>query len=186
MPAPTPTPAPSPIGQTAHYSLVTGPRTSPSIQSGSLTLTVTGDSQTADSYDVKLDYDITAEFVGRQTGSQVAPVPKAFFTPQFMADLRAKGSFQSEGFLATYQGQHDVTAAGVLYPQCDQVLITGVDQPQRLVAALEKSSGHISSRQKLQMTISFSSGIPVLGAAAVDIKANIGRSVINVGGDYTP
>ena len=185
-PSPDPSPAPSPVGQKAHYQIVTA-RTSAAVKSGTLDLSVIGESKTPDAFDVNIAYDFDVQTIGHKQGAQVAPVPKGFFTQDFVAKLKAAKTWKVQNWTATYLGTEDVTTeSGTLFRACDKITISNLPQPLKITEALELLADSRANGETVQMTIFVTPSIPVFGAARVDLQTNIGPLEIKVGGDYAP
>jgi hypothetical protein len=134
---------------------------------------------------VNLAYDFDVKTIGRKQGEQVVPMPKAFFTQDFITKLKNAKTWKFEKWTASYEGTEDVqTEAGAFFPACDKIRITNLPQPLKLTEALELWSNSLAAGETVDMTLYVTPSIPVFGAARVDLQTKIGPLEIKIGGDY--
>ena len=169
-----------PVGETAHYQVVKDSnRTTGFVRGGTVDLSVVriADGEQGPAYEIQLDYGFDVAFLGQKSGNFSLFIPKRFFTPGFMEELRQNGEFQAANFKIRHLGIADTrTSDGNHYSNCDQIEFydfKGSDSPG---SPLDLNSAKIKAHIK--------PGIPVLGAAKVDIQARAHGIRFKVGVDY--
>lgn len=186
-----------PIGENADYKIDrSSSRTSPMIQSGTMKASVTGylpDHADGPSYAVKIDYTFKIQFMGTRTGSEIVSVPEVYFTPEFMQDLRANGEYVTDSFKVQHQGYADVrTMDGGIYPHCDKIRIYDVqttaaaltpiiDVARQLLAHPGQPSNDF---EDMEIIGHIKEGLPVLGAAKIDVSGIYQGRRVKAGADY--
>lgn len=185
-----------PLGETADYKVDrNSSRTTSMIQSGTMNASVDSyDPDNADgaSYAVKIDYTLKIQFMGTRSGTEMVTVPEEYFTPEFMEDLRANGSYSSESFKVEHLGYADVrTMDGGVYPNCDKVRIYDIDTSKggKFVdfAKMLLASGqqHFDGDfEDMEIIGHIKEGLPVLGAAKIDVSGIYQGMRVKAGADY--
>ena len=185
-----------PIGEVADYKVDrNSSRTTGMIQSGDMKAAVTSfqqDNPDGPSYDVKIDYTFKIQFMGTRTGTEMVNVPEAYFTPEFMQDLRTNGEYISDSFKVQHQGYADVrTMDGGVYPNCDKVRIYDVQTAQIGIVGIARQmlvvSGDPSTDsdfEDMEIVAHIKEGLPVLGAAKIDVSGIYQGMRVKAGADY--
>ena len=183
-----------PVGETADYTVDRSRnRTSSMVLSGNMTAAVTQSlpDNTPPAFEVKIDYTFRIQFVGTQTGTEVMPVDGVYFAPEFLVDLRRNGSYESPQFKVRHLGFGDArNMDGALYANCDKILIYDIQTTSALpfvtVAKrlLGAESGFDNSIEDMEITAFISYGLPVLGAAKLDITGVYNGMNVKAGADY--
>lgn len=193
----------SPVGDRAHYDLDRNPsRTSSMIMSGKVDVTVDAyvpGHKSGPAYESSLAYDFNVQMVGRKQGSQKVMVPAEYFSPEFMKNLRASGSFIGPDFKVRHEGYVDArTMDGNFYPHCDKILIYDVKTysaesqlgglftvaRDMLSMAAESRLGTRQDVENLQVRAAIFEGVPVLGAVKLDVSGIVSGFNVKAGGDY--
>ena len=183
-----------PSGERADYAVDrSSSRTSSLIRSGTMTAVVTRSLPDASppAYEVKIDYRFQLQVFGSRSGSQTEPFEDAFFTPDFLEQLRATGSYESDSFRIQHLGFEDAhTMDGHDYPNCDLIRIYDIRQlaaspllrvASRLLAPSLRSGDHLDNME-IRAHVSF--GLPVLGAVKLDITGDYRGQRVKAGADY--
>lgn len=183
----------NPVGESANFQLdKASTRTSSLIQQGTITTRVDQylpDHQDGPSYEASLDYDLTIRFGGRQQGTRKMPLPQAYFTAEFLANLRANGQYESPQFKVQHLGYADVrNLDGKVYENCDKIRIYDVKSPEMMPFAqigadiLQLATGGMID--DLVIVAHIKDGEPVLGAVKLDITGKYNGIAIKAGADY--
>jgi len=185
-----------PLGEVADYKVDrASARTSSMIQSGTMKAAVFGfhpDHADGPSYSVKIDYTLRIQFVGNRSGTEFVTAPESYFTPQFMQDLRANGEFISDSFKVQHLGFSDArTLDGGFYPNCDKVRIYDIQTVEngliRFAGQLLQSSDDHEPNvgfEDLVIVAHIKEGLPVLGAAKIDVSGKYEGARVKAGADY--
>jgi len=190
----------SPVGDRAHYDLDRNPsRTSSMIMSGKVDVTVDAyvpGHKSGPAYESSMAYDFNVQMVGRKQGSQKVMVPAEYFSPEFMKNLRANGSFIGPDFKVRHEGFVDArTMDGNFYPHCDKILIYDVKTFSAegglfsvardiLSMAAESRLGTRQDVENLQVRAAIYEGVPVLGAVKLDVSGIVSGFNVKAGGDF--
>lgn len=182
----------NPVGERADYALDrNAARTSNLIQDGTLALYITQrlpDQQGSVSYETKLDYDFRLRYAGRQQGSKAMAVPFQFFTPEFMADLRRTGHYESPSFKVDHLGYADArNLDGHLYENCDRIRIYDIedlDAPLVQVAVELLEAAVAAPIDDFVIVAHIKEGEPVLGAVKLDIAGKYSGLNVKAGADF--
>lgn len=169
----------NPVGETADYKVDRdSDRTSSMVTGGSLSSEVTESLPTDGSgpaYRTTIDWSLRLQVIGERHGTRNVKVPAAYFTPEFMADLRQNGTYVGSDFKVDYLGVEDAdTMNGAHYSNCDKIRI--YDLP-------DDSSNDITD---MEIVADVSEGVPVLGAVKMDMTGKYRGQRIKVGADYQP
>ncbi len=188
-----------PVGESAYYKLDrTASRTSSLIQSGELTTHVTRalpDDGSGPAFEVNIDYTFRIQLLGTRTGTETVNVPAAYFTPEFMMNLRQTGHYESAKFKVDHEGYADaVTMDGHHYAHCDKVKIYDIQQgfDDGGVIAVAKSlldvggAGPDDQIDNLVIHAQIFEGVPVLGAVKLDVSGRYSGMNVKAGADYQP
>jgi hypothetical protein len=186
-----------PIGEKANYQLdKNGSRTTSMVSSGSAKASVTEfipDHDQGPSYNVNLDYDITVQFYGRQTGTAKWAFAEEFFDTTFMANLRENGTYETPDYKMRHEGYADVrNLDGSVYPHCDKVLIYDVKIPDKhkLEQIIYGAAGFNPTAmgnppvEDLQIRAHIYAGVPVLSAVKLDLSGVVQGMPAKAGFDY--
>jgi len=186
-----------PIGEKANYQLdKNGSRTTSMVTTGSAKASVTEfipDHEQGPSYNVNLDYDITVQFYGRQTGTAKWAFAEDFFDPDFMARLRETGTYETPDYKMRHEGYADVrNLDGGVYPHCDKVLIYDVKIPDKhkLEQIIYGAAGFNPTAmgnppvEDLQIRAHIFAGVPVLSAVKLDLSGVVQGMPAKAGFDY--
>lgn len=183
----------NPVGERANYQLDrAAARTSSLIQQGTIVTSVTKhlpDHQDGASYEAQLDYDLTIRFGGRQQGNRKMALPEAYFTPEFLSDLRSNGRYESPQFKVEHLGYANArNLDGKVYENCDKIRIYDVQSPEYMPFAqigadiLQLATGALI--EDLVIVAHIKEGEPVLGAVKLDITGKYNGIGIKAGADY--
>lgn len=192
-----------PVGEQAYYKVDTDRnRTSSMIRSGDLTAVVKPGFEQGDQliYPVSLNYKFKILFMGTQTGQEIINFEQEVFTEQFLIDLRENGHYESSGFKAEHLGFADAhNLDGRTYENCDKVRFYDITNYQDI--KLVRMMRYFFYRSLLEQGVSVSPeteiedlelitliqyGLPVLGAAKVDMTGKYQGHNVKVGADYLP
>ncbi len=193
----------SPVGDKAHYDLDrNSSRTTSMILSGKVDVSVDAyipGHKDGAAYESSMTYDFNVQMVGRKSGTQKVNVPADYFSPEFMANLRANGSYIGPDFKIQHEGFVDArTMDGNLYPHCDKILIYdmktyGTDSQlgglftiaQDLIAmAAQSQLGTRADVEDLRVRAAIFAGVPVLGAVKLDVSGIVSGFNFKAGGDF--
>jgi hypothetical protein len=187
-----------PIGEFADYKVDrNSSRTTSMIQSGTMKAEVTNfipDHADGPSYEARIDYTFKIQMMGTRTGTEIVTVPEVYFTPEFMQDLRTNGSYVSDSFKVQHQGYADVrTMDGGVYPHCDKIRIYDVQSEiaatvpminvarQLLGPTGQQPDGDF---EDMEIIAHIKEGLPVLGAAKIDVSGLYQNMRVKAGADY--
>lgn len=198
-----------PIGETAHYKLdKNSKRTSSLIKSGIMDAEVKEkitDEQNGDQFNNNIKYDIDVKFIGRKQGENMVQVPAAYYTPEFMEDLRKNGTYEHPKFKAKHEGFADAkNMDGKEYKNCDKIFMydidtsAGLDGSQGLIAlakplidsaiaglVAQYGPGILANEiEDLEIRATVHTDVPVLGAAKLDISGSVSGISFIAGADY--
>ena len=184
----------NPVGERSEYLLDrNSSRTSSLIQEGAIATYITQslpEHQDGPSYEARLDYDILVRFAGRQRGNYTIALPTAYFTPEFFAQLRVAGHYESSKFKMHHLGFADATTMdGRFYERCDKIRIYDIQDPEELplalvaVQMLQSVVGDLPI-DDLELVAHIKEGEPVLGAVKLDLTATYSGLPIKAGADY--
>ncbi|MEY4630976.1 MAG: hypothetical protein RIQ81_1096 [Pseudomonadota bacterium] len=195
--------AQSPVGERAHYDLDRNPaRTTSMIRSGVVDVSVDAyvpGYKNGPSFESSLNYDFNIQMVGRKTGTEKVMVPAEYFSPEFMENLRATGSYTGPDFKIRHEGFLDArTIDGNLYPHCDNILIYDVNTfaanselsaifriaNDLITSAAQAALGVRGDVENLQVRAAIYEGVPVLGAVKLDVSGIVSGFSFKAGGDY--
>jgi hypothetical protein len=182
----------NPVGERADYELDRNAgRTSSLIQNGTLALYITQhlpDQQGGAVYETKLDYDFRLRYAGRQQGRKGMSIPLDYFTPDFMADLRRTGHYESVSFKVDHLGYGDAqNLDGHRYENCDKIRIYDIkdlDSPFVQVALELLEAAVAQPIDDLVIVAHIKDGEPVLGAVKLDIAGKYSGLSIKAGADF--
>jgi hypothetical protein len=182
----------NPVGERADYELDrSAARTSSLIQDGTLSLYITQhlpDQQGGAAYETKLDYDFRLRYAGRQQGTKGMAVPFQFFTPEFMAELRRTGHYESASFKVDHLGYADArNLDGHLYENCDKIRIYDIedlDAPFVQVAVGLLEAAVAAPIDDFVIVAHIKEGEPVLGAVKLDIAGKYSGLNVKAGADF--
>ncbi len=182
-----------PLGEVADYKVDrASARTTGMIQSGEMRAAVTTHEPNSASYDVQINYTFRIQFMGTRTGTEMVSVPEVYFTPEFMQDLRDNGEFISDEFKVQHLGYADArNLDGGVYPNCDKIkiydvqtksngLIRMADQLLRASEAIDPAAGF----EDMVIVAHIKEGLPVLGAAKIDVSGLYDGMRVKAGSDY--
>ena len=185
-----------PSGETADYVLDhSSSRTSNMVQDGSLHASVGSydpSGQSGPTYDVSIDYSLKVLFLGWQRGTETMAIDAAYFTPDFMAQLREDGTYTGAKFKMRWLSFQDVsTLDGNAYQHCDRIYIYDIDAGfnapiARLARALLRPAGAPldAAIDDLEIYADIVDGVPVLGAVKLDVTGRYRGVNIKAGADY--
>jgi hypothetical protein len=184
-----------PTGESAHYTVDrASARTSGLVLGGELTASVTGlrgDLPGGPAYEGKIDYTFRIQFMGTRTGTEIVNLPVAYFTDQFMADLRANGSFEGPTFKVQHLGYADAANMdGGRYPNCDKIRIYDIQQEASLEivriakALLIVNPAEADGIDDLVIVGHIFQGVPVLGAVKLDVSGKYSGMNVKAGADF--
>ncbi len=186
-----------PVGEKANYQLdKNGNRTTSLVSAGSAKASVTEfipDHEQGPSYNVNLDYDITVQFYGRQTGTAKWAFVEEFFDPNFMVRLRETGTYETPDYKIRHEGFADArNLDGSVYPRCDKVLIYDVKIPDRHkleqiiygAAGLNPTAMGNPPVENLEIRAHIYAGVPVLSAVKLDLSGVVQGMPAKAGFDY--
>ena len=186
-----------PIGEKAPYQLDrNGSRTTSMVTAGVALASVTEflpDHEQGPSYNVNLDYDITVQFYGRQTGSAKWAFAADFFDSEFMARLRESGTYETPDYKIRHEGFADVrNLDGSVYPNCDKILIYDVKIPDKYkleqiiygAAGFNPVAMGNPPVEDLQIRAHIFTGVPVLSAVKLDLSGVVQGMPAKAGFDY--
>ena len=188
----------NPVGEEANYELVKGSRTTGLIKKGTFDSEIVEfkpEAEKGPAYTAKLKYDLKVTFVGRHQGEQNIDIPVEFFTREFVERLREEKTIETPQFKVDHLGFEDTeTKFGLRYENCDKIKIYDVKmEEQKFLShfARAMASGmnpfvEIQNNQieNLEIIALRTDGIPVLGAAKVDIKGKAKGYRFKAGFDY--
>jgi hypothetical protein len=189
-------PARDPIGEMADYKVDrASARTSGMIQSGNMKAVVNSyqpDHPDGPSYNVQIDYTLRIQFLGTRTGTQVVTVPETYFSPEFMQDLRSNGEYISDSFKVQHLGYADArNMDGGVYSNCDKIKIYDVQKIDngltRMADDILKASERIEPKAGIEdmvIVAHIKEGLPVLGAAKIDVSGVYDGVRVKAGADY--
>jgi hypothetical protein len=185
-----------PIGEVADYKVDrASARTSGLIQSGVMKAAVTTyqpDHADGPSYEMQIDYTFRIQFVGTRSGTEVVTVPEVYFTPEFMQELRDNGEYITDSFKVQHLGYADArNLDGGFYPNCDKIKIYDVQKPNnglvRMADRLLKTGDPIdpdAGFEDMVIVAHIKEGLPVLGAAKIDVSGVYDGMRVKAGSDY--
>ena len=185
----------NPVGEQAKYILDNnGNRTTSMIRSGSATAVVTARLPDAKAYNVKVAYDMMIDFVGRKSGEKDCATPECFFKSSLMEELRQKKTMQLPFFKLTHQGYADIrNKDGKTYSNTDKILISDIKHAPEsdLYGLLEMSfmqamavTGATQAEiQDLKILVHYTTAVPVLGAAKIDMSGKASGHAFKAGFD---
>lgn len=185
-----------PVGEFADYTVDrNSSRTTGMIQRGVLKAAVTTfqpDHSDGPSYEVKIDYTFKIQFLGVRTGTELVSVPDVYFTPEFLADLRVNGEYISDSFKVQHLGFADVrTMDGGVYPNCDKIRIYDIKQEglgiigiARQMLTFSNDPTTASDFENMEILAHVKEGLPVLGAAKIDVSGIYQGMNVKAGSDY--
>jgi hypothetical protein len=179
-----------PMGEEAFYDLDKA-RSHSMIKSGTFDGLITAykpDAEDGPVYELSLNYKFVIQWVGLKEGTQKIDIPADYFSPDFIRNLRARGSFESEKFKVKHEGFGNTTTMnGTTYENCDKILIydvnteTAPDFVQLLLGYDNLSTeGEI---ENLEIRAHVYEGIPVLGAVKIDVEGDTSGMHVFAGAD---
>lgn len=186
----------NPVGERANYELDhSAARTSSMVQEGTMSAVVNGANDGGLTYDVQLDYRFKVRIVGMQTGSEHMPIDNAYFTPEFLEQLRNQGTYVGEKFKVRWLNFEDATTLdGHFYAHCDRILIYDIDAKadlpfalvaQRLLVGAGGGDPHTdASLENMEIKADIFYGVPVLGAVKLDVTGKFLGQNVKAGADY--
>lgn len=188
----------NPVGEQANYDLVKGSRTTGLIKKGTFDSEIVEfkpEAEKGPAYVAKLKYDLKVTFVGRHQGEQNIDVPVEFFTQEFVERLRKEKTIETPKFKVDHLGFEDAeTKFGLRYENCDKIKIYDVQmEGQKFLSHFARAlaSGanpfieiQNSQIEDLEIIALRTNGIPVLGAAKIDIKGKAKGYRFKAGFDY--
>lgn len=168
-----------PLGERADYKVDrSSSRTSSMFTGGSLEAVITEalpDNGNGPAHRTKIDWTLKVQVIGNQSGSRDVKVPDVYFSPEFLDELRIKGTYEGPDFKLKHMGFGDAhNMDGAFYPNCDKILIYDMPNVARANADIDD----------LEILAHVQYGIPVLGAVKMDIKGKFRGQRIKVGADY--
>jgi hypothetical protein len=153
-------------------------------------------------FEVALSYDFDVQFAGHQQGTELVAVADEFFTEEFLVKLRTDGAYESPDFKIKHQGYADArNLDGKFYPHCDKLLFYDVKTDKESVdgnsaplvrmavkimnaAADAYSVDPDATIEDLKILAHVFVGVPVLGAAKIDMSGKYSGMSIKAGADY--
>ncbi len=189
----------NPVGEKCDYQLDrNAQRTSNLIQSGSLAAEITmrkPDAEGGPAYEAKIDYMFRITLIGNRSGTEYVDAPEAFFTEEFLQELRRTGHFESPQFKIDHEGFADAnTLDGHHFPNCDKLKIYDIDQGSHsplveIARAMVKNSvapEDVTTDEQIQDLVLHAHiyyGVPVLGAVKLDVSGKYSGINIKAGAD---
>lgn len=185
-----------PVGEVANYKVDRNSRrTTRMIQSGVMKAEVTtfqAGHPDGPAYEVTIDYSFKIQTMGTRTGTELVSVPEAYFTPEFLEDLRINGEYISDSFKVQHLGYADArTLDGGIYPHCDKIRIYDVQNSELGVVGIARQmldfgteGSTVSDFEDLEIFAHIKEGLPVLGAAKIDVSGKYQGMNVNAGSDY--
>ncbi len=194
----------SPVGDRAHYDLDrSASRTTSMILSGKVDVSVDAyvpDHKSGAAYESSMTYDFNVQMVGRKTGTEKVMVPADYFSPEFMANLRANGSYVGPDFKVRHEGYVDArNMDGNFYPHCDKILIYdvktyGIDNELSGLFKIARDLVSMAAQsllgtrsddvEDLKVRAAIFAGVPVLGAVKLDVSGIVSGMNVKAGGDF--
>jgi hypothetical protein len=185
-----------PMGEMADYKVDrASARTTGMIQGGNMKAVVNAhlpDHADGPSYNVQIDYTLRIQFMGTRSGTQAVTVPEAYFTPEFMQDLRTNGEYISDSFKVQHMGYADArNLDGGVYPNCDKIKIYDIQTMNN--SLIRMADEILNASEGIEPTAGFEDmviiahikdGLPVLGAAKIDVSGVYNGSRVKAGADY--
>lgn len=193
----------NPVGEYAFYKLDRNSgRTSGMFTRGEFETRVTREllNENGKLFQVKLDYSLTVQFMGTQTGSELIDVPSEYFSAEFLDEIRETGSYETSDFKVRHMGFADArNMDGEFYPNCDKLLFydikTGRSAGLRSllfkgVQAAYQDAGEIPPTdgdiENLKLLVHVKYGLPVLGGVKLDVSGVYRGMNLKAGADYLP
>lgn len=192
-----------PVGEEAAYELVRSrSRTSSLITDGTFNIKVlerTEDTDNGPAFRSQYEYDLKIQFAGDQNGDGELHIPIEFFTPEFMEKLRQDGEAETNWFKIKYLGRGPTsTSDGRNYPDADKILIYDIETQQsdklpafvaQAIHMAVKALSHNKNLAKgeledIKIKGDIVQGLPVLGAARMDISGKYSGFNIKAGFDF--
>ncbi len=184
-----------PTGERADYVLDhDAARTSSLVQDGSMTGVVNGPSADGLTYEVQLDYNFKLRLLGNQAGTEHMPIDNAYFTPEFMEQLRISGEYTGAKFKVRWLNFEDArTLDRHFYPHCDRILIYDIDAKadlplvrvaQGLLIGAAGGPTPDAQLDDMEIRADIFYGVPVLGAVKLDITGKYSGLDVKAGADY--
>lgn len=189
----------NPVGDFAKYELDKGSgRTSYLIRSGNLETRVL--SEGAGVYRSTLAYDVNVLMAGRKKGVEELDVPAEFFSKNFRKDLRRHKISDQGIFKLKHLGVETVTTkSGITYKDCDKILAYDIkmnessDFQEFIQEALKTQYEFLDDDdivregvRDAKVVLHITDGIPVLGAAKIDVSGVVSGFRMKAGFDYAP
>lgn len=178
------------VGQKAEYALDKDPkRTLSMVKSGTMTVSLAeflpGAPQ-GPMYEMDFEYRFQVNFLGTYEGMEKMHLDEAFFTAQFLEDLRKNGHYSGAYFKADHKGYADAkNLDGKIYPHCDKVLLYELRDSSAIQGMLSGLLGIDRAEIKnAKFLLHLSPGIPALGSAKIDVTGVSHGTNFKVGGDY--
>jgi hypothetical protein len=142
-------------------------------------------------YETSLDYDFVLQFIGRRQGNETMAVPAAYFTPEFMTELRRTGQYQTPQFKVRHRGYaHARNMDGNVYSNCDKIEIYDIQQASpaadlaRQLLRTDAGMPEFAEIEDLVILAHVKEGMPVLGAVKLDVSGVYEGVRVKAGADY--
>jgi len=196
----------NPVGETADYQLDrNSARTSSMIKSGTMDAKVIRelpDATDGPAFETAVSYDFEIQFMGNQSGTELVAVAEEFFTEEFLQQLRTNGTYESSEFKIRHEGYADArNLDGKFYPRCDKLLFYDINTSKmerlsasapvvHMIVQLFNAAADAyridpnASIEDLKIRAHIFVGIPVLGAAKIDMSGKYSGVNIKAGADY--
>lgn len=193
----------NPVGEYAYYKLDrNGARTSGMFTRGEFETKVTHEllNENGKVFQVKLDYSLTVQFMGTQTGSELIDVPAEYFSEEFLQQIRQTGTYETEDFKVRHMGFADArNMDGEFYANCDKLLFYDIETSQssgmrgmlfKGVQAAYADAGFVPPTdgdiENLKLLVHVKYGLPVLGGVKLDVSGVYRGMNLKAGADYMP
>ena len=178
----------NPIGESADYQLDKhGSRTTSMVSKGSGKGSVNEYLPHTDqgpSYKVQVNYDLTMRFYGHKVGRFEYPLTEKYFDPEFIAQLRQTGHYETPDYKIRHEGFADAkNLDGGRYPNCDKIrfydikihYFEGLEKLLMIAAGLNPDEQDLDDLaiEDLQIAGHVYPGIPALGSVKLDITGVI-------------
>lgn len=177
----------NPIGEHAFYRVDRNrDRTSSVISEGKMNARVEPgllDTESQDSYLVRIDYQIDTYVNGRNEGTEYIHLPAQYFEEAFLQQLRVDKYYETEQFKVQHLGFRDATNMdGRHYPGCDILYFYDL----KTLKSFAVSDFIKSGMDDVRITALVKFGVPVLGAVKLDLTGKYKGQSIKAGADYMP
>ncbi len=180
---PTPAGATDPVGESGVWELDwTNGRTSRYVASGGATAAITEflpDLPAGPAYNVRLEYDLTIYVHGNEHSTLDIALSSDFFTPEFLARLRAEKTWVGPQFTIDYLGRRDATNLdGAVYTDCDYLYFHDIS-----MGGASPSGERMIEAKDLKMWAHLKEGVSMLGVTKLDLFATMYGLPIRLGYD---